>query len=265
MTRRTLPVLLALVLFFATLAAVGRGAGEVVLFDGPKGAWLGALREDAPLVVLEEREGWRRVRLEGWTMVVPTGGAAATGTPGGADSVAIVQGVLAPPLGLAGQAGAGVLVLLVRDGDALDSEHHKAGEDCSARLAQKDRELDDLRADSVRAFNSSDNFREAAGRNDQAKARLAAAQRERRDLIRACRARAQQVFEGAVAQRAISDGSGRFEFRGIVPGRYRVVAFESAGDDPRTWSFSFMVEGVGTRVLDPAKDSSPVPADWGLR
>ena len=263
MTRRVLPMTLALVLLAATLAAVGGGTGEIVLFDAPKGAWLGALRADAPLVVLEERDGWRHVRLEGWT-TGSAGGAASTAAPLGTDPAGVVAGLLAPPVGSTGQAGSGVLVLLVRDGTALDAEHRKTGEECAARLARKDSELGDLRADAVSALNSSDNFREAASRSDQAKARLASAQRERQDLVRECRARAQQVFEGSVAQRAISDGSGRFEFRGVAPGPYRVVAFEATGAE-RAWSFSFVVDGSGARILDPAKDRSPVPADWGLK
>ncbi len=290
-----LTALLALFLFCVTLAAAGRGALEIVLFDAPRGAWLGALREDAPLVVLEERDGWRRVRLEGWTMAptaVPEGtgmpessgpgattpreaGAVVSGdTAGGpapaaatpvAPRVAVVQGVLAPPLGAGGTAGAGVLVLLVKESSVLESEHRKLGADCRARLDQKDRDLGILRGEADRALNSSDNFREASGRSDQARTRLATGQRERRDLIQECRARAQAVFEEAVTGRAISDASGRFEVQGVVPGRYRVVAFESAGDVPRSWSFSFLVEGSAPRVLDPIADRSPVPADWGLR
>jgi len=285
---------LALVLVCVSLAAAGRLAPELALFDAPKGAWLGALREDAPLVVLEERDGWRRVRLEGWIMA-PTAAPAGTGmpestgrgaatpreagapvpgdTPGSPAQAATpamprlvsVQGVLAPPLGAGGGAGAGVLVLLVKESGDLESEHRKAGAECRARLDRKDRDLGTLRAEADRALSSSDNFREASGRSDQAKTRLATGQRERRDLIQECRARAQAVFEVAVTGRAISDASGRFEFQGVVPGRYRVVAFETTGDVPRSWSFSFQVEGNGPRVLDPSADRSPVPADWGLR
>jgi len=57
MKRAHLPALVALALVCVTLAAAGRGAGEIVLFDAPKGGWLGALRDDASLVVLEERDG----------------------------------------------------------------------------------------------------------------------------------------------------------------------------------------------------------------
>ena len=153
----------------------------------------------------------------------------------------------------------------MKENGDLDSEHRKAGAECRARLDRKDRDLGALRAEADRALNSSDNFREASGRSDQAKTRLAAGQRERRDLIQECRARAQAVFEESVTGRAISDGSGRFEFQGVAPGRYRVVAFETTGDAPRSWSFSFQVEGTGPRVLDPNADRSPLPADWGLR
>ncbi len=292
MRRAVLPALLALVLLCVSVAAADHDAGEIVLFDLPRGGWLGALRNDAPLVVLEERDGWRHVRLEGWiigaspgragsgptaapepgstrTRTIAPGDDTTAAVPGGtaqtAAREAIVQGVLAPPMGAGGSAGAGVLVLLVQDDKNLDEEHRKTGEACRARLDQKDRDLEALRAEVNRALNSSDNFREASGRNDDAKTRLIRGQRERRDLLQECRVRAQAIFQGSGVQRAISDGSGRFEFQGVGPGRYRVVAFETTGDAPRSWSFAFVFEGRGTRVLDPDADRSPLPADWGLR
>jgi hypothetical protein len=279
MRRAALPALLALALVCVTVAAAGRG--EIVLFDAPKGSWLGALSDEAPLVVLEERDGWRHVRLEGWIMdrseapaagkkreAAPQPAAAATG---GASTIAAparqttVQGLLSPPMGAGGSAGAGVLVLLVGESAALDALHRKAGAECRARLDRKDHDIESLRAEVNRALNSSDNFREAAGRSDEVKNRLATGQRERQDLVRECRSRAQAVFEPSVVQRALSDGNGRFDFHGIAPGRYRVVAFETSGDSPRAWSFVFDLGDGETRVLDPSTDRSPVPADWGLR
>src|SRR5207249_10734677 len=130
------------------------------------------------------------------------------GRPGAAGAPAMgclggVQGGLAPPVGAGGGAGAGVLVLLGEENGDLGSEHRKAGAECRARLDRKDRDLGTLRAEADRALSSSDNFREASGRSDQAKTRLATGQRERRDLIQECRARAQAVFEVAVTGRAI--------------------------------------------------------------
>ena len=282
MRRGALPALLALALLCVSVAAAGRGAGEIALFDAPKGAWLGGLRDDAPLVVLEERDGWRHVRLDAWIMGPPTAPGSAGGTtappkeratPAEADPMDVpgssaqgaVQGVLTPPMGAGGSAGAGVLVLLVAESNALDAEHRKAGEECRARLEQEDRMIESLREEANRALNSSDSFREATGRNDQLKSRLASEVRSRRDLIQSCRARAQKIVEPSVAQRAISDGNGRFDFQRVAPGRYRAIAFETTGDSPRSWSFSFAVTGGERRVLDPVADRSPVSADWDLR
>jgi hypothetical protein len=282
MRRAALPALLALALLCVSVAAAGRGAGEIVLFDAPKGAWLGGLRDDAPLVVLEERDGWRHVRLDAWIMGPPTapGGAGGSTAPQkeratsaeadpadvpGSTAQGTVQGVLTPLIGAGGSAGAGVLVLLVADSNALDDEHRKAGAECRARLEQEDRKIESLREEANRALNSSDSFREAAGRNDQLKSRLASEMRSRQDLIQSCRARAQKIVEPSVAQRAISDGNGRFDFQRVAPGRYRAVAFETTGASPRSWSFSFAVTGGERRVLDPVADRSPVSADWDLR
>ena len=147
MRRPAMTALLALSLVCVALAAAGHGALEIVLFDAPRGAWLGALRDDAPLVVLEERDGWRRVRLEGWTMApaAPGPGSALSGGAGGEPAPAAVaasaprpvavQGVLAPPLGAGGAAGSGVLVLLVKESGALDSEHLRIGAEQCLELA----------------------------------------------------------------------------------------------------------------------------------
>ncbi len=247
------------------------GGGDLVLFDTPKGAWLGSLRGDASLVVLEERDGWRHVRVEGWVPV----GSAATVAPSDSPprdfparsgmTGAIVQGVLASSLETGGAPGAGVLVLLLRDDEALDRSHRQGGEECRGRLQQKDREMETRSREAGRALNSSDNFREAASRNDHAKDDLARAQRERQQLLKDCRARALQIFEPYTTQRAISDGSGRFEFRDVGAGKYRAVALEASGDRPRSWSFSFAIDAGGGRVLDAASDRTPIAADWDLR
>src|SRR5882672_12498953 len=61
------------------LARLSGGGGEIVLFDAPRGAWLASMRPDAAIEVLEERDGWRHVRIEGWVSVgaAPAPGAAA--------------------------------------------------------------------------------------------------------------------------------------------------------------------------------------------
>src|SRR5262245_53364882 len=114
---------LAIVLALGLAVAAAPGGGEVVLLDGPRGAWLGTLKEGAPLVVLEEKDGWRHVRLEGWVMAgapITAPGEAPPPAPlpqegmAQAGAGASVQGVLAAAIGTGNGPGAGVLTLLVR-------------------------------------------------------------------------------------------------------------------------------------------------------
>ncbi len=149
--------------------------------------------------------------------------------------------------------------------DALLADHRRAGDDCRARVGDKDREIEGLRTDLERALNSSDNFREAATRNDRTRTRLKAAEKERQLIVQECRGKAQDIFEHAAVQRAISDGNGRFEFEGVEPGRYGVVALESSGEKARSWSFECLIAGAEARVLDPAANRAGFEADWGLR
>ena len=271
--RRT-DALLALGLLGLGAAAPGQGGADMVLLDAPRGTWLATVKNDAAVAVLEERDGWRRVRLEGWTMApaaarpdgpAPAPPAQQSTSPGTGSSGARVQGVLAPDIRSGGSAGANLLVLLVRESDALLADHHRAGEECRARVADKDREIEGLRSDLDRALNSSDNFREAATRSDRTRTRLKAVERERQVVVQACRGRAQEIFERAAVQRAISDGSGRFDFQGVGPGRYGVVALDPAGERPRSWSFDCLIVGAEAKVLDPAADRAGFEADWGLR
>src|SRR2546425_2936208 len=260
--RRT-DALLALGLLGLGAAAPGQGGADMVLLDAPRGTWLATVKNDAAVAVLEERDGWRRVRLEGWTMApaaarpdgpAPAPPAQQSTSPGTGSSGARVQGVLAPDIRSGGSAGANLLVLLVRESNALLADHHRAGEECRARVADKDREIEGLRSDLDRALNSSDNFREAATRSDRTRARLKTAERERQQLVQECRGRAQEILERAAVQRALSNGSGRFEFAGVGPGHYGVVALESAGERPRTGAFDCPIAGAGIQVLHPALD-----------
>ncbi|OLD62538.1 MAG: hypothetical protein AUI47_12200 [Acidobacteria bacterium 13_1_40CM_2_68_5] len=254
--------------------APGQGRADLVLLDAPRGAWLATVKEGAAVTVLEERDGWRRVRVEGWTMA-PAGAppdvsvqpppAGPSALPGAAPTGARVRGVLAPDIRSGGSAGANLLVLLVRESAALLADHRRAGEDCRARVGDKDREIEGLRTDLEGALNSSDNFREATTRNDRTRTRLRAAERERQLIVQECRGKAQDIFERAAVQRAISDGGGRFEFEGVEPGRYGVVALEPSGERPRSWTFECLIAGAEARVLDPSADRAGFEADWGLR
>ncbi len=269
-------LLLALVLL-ARLVTAGDGSRELVLFDAPRGSWLATLRGDAPVTVVEERDGWRRVRVEGWIAGTPTGAApapagAAAGSAQPAEpatgktaSGALVEGVLqASPGDPANAPGSGLIVFLLADLAALDRDHARAGEECRADLGEVDARLQRLRAEFERSLNSSDNFREATRRKDAVRSEIQKVEQERREVALRCRRAADAIFHRHAVQKTISDEAGRFAFTGVVPGRYRVVASETGGDRPRCWALDCAVEGPGTRVLDPGPDRSAFRPYWDL-
>lgn len=268
-----------LVLGAAALAADEAG---LVVFDAPRGAWLGELRRDAPIQVIEERDGWRHIRIEGWVhdgAPLPPGAsssappAAGIGSPapaaappaGTTPSATTLRGLLTPRPGMEpATVGGGLAVLFLPDPDATDAAHRTLGEPCRAALADLDKRLVTLDQDVQASLNSSSNFKEAAQRNDRAKAALAAAQRERADRLSACRGQAEAFFSGRAVARTVSDAAGRFEIAGLSPGRYRVVAMERTPSGARGWSMSAAIPQAAETPLEGGAADGPDPY-WNLR
>lgn len=280
MKRGTLVGMLGMAVLAAFWFTVSKADNsEVTLLDGPRGNWLATVRGDVSFEVLEERAGWRRVRLEGWIVgsAVSAPDPAADGTAAGAVAAVVpdpavpadpgvtVSGVLLPaPADQPAAPGAGLVVLLLGELEALDAEHARAGEECRAALAESQREVDARRDDYRRQMNSTDNFKEAAQRNDRAKKALRQAEQAYRERVEACRRTADQLFQRYAVRRAVSDMAGRFEFDRVPGGGYRVLASEIGGEAPRAWVLDCSVTGEGPVVLDANSDRSEMKPYWGL-
>jgi hypothetical protein len=251
------------------LGTVVAGTPDRILFDAPRGGWLATLREDAALSVVEERDGWRLVRLEGW--MPPQGMEDRAGPAGAPDRVpigagAVVRGVLVPyPEWAAGVEVSGRVLLLLSDLDVLDREHSGAGAGCRSRVAASRERADRLRAEADQALNSTDNFREASGRYDRLKQQALAATREGEERLADCFRKADSILQAHAAKRTVSDASGAYEFTGVRPGRYRVVSMARDEKDPWHWSLEFSVAGAEVKLLDPILDRSSFAPRWDLR
>lgn len=267
--------LAALAIGASALAALvslpgGAAPGDRTLFDGPRGGWLGTVRADLPVVVLEEREGWRRVRIEAWiptdtgapgaTMPVPAPPVAAPSASAG--SGALVRGTLLPVHGLAASPGVGLPVLLVGDLETVDREHAGAAERCRVQLGALRAEADRLKSEGEKALKTIDNFRESVSRGDRLKQEIAGLEARILREEAGCRAQAEALFDAHAVARTVTDSAARFEFPRVPPGRYRVVALDGRSDPPRAWSMECSPAAGEDRVVDPRADRSPVDPYW---
>jgi len=255
--------------------AAAAGAGGLQLFDAPRGAWLAEARPDAAIVVVEERDGWKRVRIEGWVPAGAVGGPAAA--PQGADASegaaaavppaagARIQGVLMPTKGMVpATVGANLVVLLIADVEKYEGERQTLETPCRSRVEAQDQAAAVAQALVNAAFNSTNNFTEASHRYDRAKADLAAAKKGRAAAVKDCLDQADALAERYAVSRAPSDSAGRFEFSGLGPGAYRIVASDHRDGVDRAWAFDATTTTGATVVLDPIAAAAPDPYG-GLR
>jgi hypothetical protein len=239
------------------------------------------MRPDASVQVLEERDGWRRVRVEGW---IPVGASPATGAaeaPPAARATAAPEAVAAPPVAKGGASIVGILVAmpgmpsstpggnlvvqLIGDPEALDAELKKEGEPCRESLRESDIAIATLEDQVKKALNSSTNLTEATHRYDRARSDLAAAKRDRAARVETCRVDVDSRLAAHAAARVLSDPNGRFDFRDVSAGHYRVVATEHSASAVRVWSMECPVTAGESLVLDP-RTAPPGPDPYlGLR
>jgi hypothetical protein len=263
------------------------GGGEIVLLDAPRGAWLASLRSDAPVQILEERDGWRHVRVEGWVSVgaapnpapdgAPAPGApsrpasppAAATTPGApavkGTSASIAGLLVALPGMVPATPGGNLVVQLISDPESLDAELKKDEGPCRETLRASDETIASLEDQVKKALNSSTNFTEATHRYDRAKSDLAAARKDRAARAEGCRADVDARLAAHAAARVLSDPAGRFDFREVAAGRYRVVATEHAASTVRVWSMECALAAGESIVLDPRTAQAGPDPYAGLR
>lgn len=260
--RTVLAVGAGALIVMAAAVAIPAATGEWVLFDLPRGSWLASVRAGAPVEVLEEKEGWRRVRIEGWVAVSPEAAAAPVGAKNGAGIT--VEGIV-PPGGAGSATPATRLVLLVAGLPDLDLQHAELGAECRPPIAAGAAEVERLKKEAGQALNSSDNFRQAAEAKDRARAAAAKAEREQRDRVTTCRARAEDLFQRHAAARGFSDSAGKFRFDGVPPGAYRVIVLDPAGDLAIAAALECRVDPPGPVTLDPGAHKSAMQPFWDLR
>jgi hypothetical protein len=232
------------------------------------------LMAGARLQVVEQREGWSRVTLEGWipqsalpasaaepAPVVPApapsavaaapAAAAPAEAPAQPSSAAALRGVVFVT-GDKGEtlAGGGVAVrLLQAAGPALAMlETHRR--ECAARQAELSAQAEELKDRAGRALRTIDNATRAFEESDRLKGERDAVRQRRVDEWRRCREQEEELIDAHAAHRAITSEGGRYAFDGVPSGRYTLQAALDTGRRRHDWLLPIVLEAGAPRTMD---------------
>jgi hypothetical protein len=267
--------------------------GEASLRRTPAGDLVAMLTSAAEVEVIEERDGWARVRVEGWipatalapgdpapaplapppppaapgataateaptpavpAVIVAVPAAAAT-APGGeiTGSVSLPRGKLKKPLG----EGTRVLVL-----PSPAPPLPEITDQVTARLAEIEAEVARLHKEEERAMQN-ESFSIAREERDVLRKQRRALEAERIEILSSLNSRREAAARSAAVAGAVADGQGRFVISGLSPGEYTLYARLSRQDMDVEWLSGIRLgQGPSELVLDPSGARGlPPPAD----
>ena len=237
--------------------------GPVELLDAPGGRPIAILLSGPRPRVLEQREGYVKVALEGW--VRASGATDATTpppalSPGGgteagaaAPTAASVSGAVLVTLpGGEVRKGAGARVVLLGKIEELEAARRELVAAYQPAAQKLREEIAGLEAKRRAALNSSDNLGQATKSLDRSKSDLAAKKKDLASLQATMASREGKLVAEHALGETRADADGSFRFAGVSPGEYRLWAIYSENDatDYRWYLPARVESGSGGTALD---------------
>ena len=228
------------------------GAGQRTAFVTP----------DTPIEVLELREGWVRVRIEGW---VPADAVAAALPPRTVPAATPATEPPAPPPAtltvptgvsveglikvkfsrLKKKVAAGASVMLLPASVGLDAD--SAPPETAERLADLEAQAARLQKDIEKAMQMS-NFTEATRRRDELRRERNGILEERQQVLAAEHGRHEHRARAAAVASGIADSKGFFTMTSVPPGAYTLYARMTRDDVDLEWIESLDVGSAALRI-----------------
>ncbi len=216
---------------------------ETSLRPAPDGAEILAfLTTAAPVQVVEQRDGWIRVRVDGWVPAdavaaeapmsapasrAPAAHASAPASPPSVPTAApmterSVEGLIRVKLGRFKKVSAAGVPVMLLPGDSAIGEAG-ADSETAQRLAELDERARQLKKQAEQAMRGS-NFTEANRRHDELMDQHKAVLAERRDVLAAEHGRNEQSARLSALATAIADAKGWFGLPAVPAGSYKLYA-----------------------------------------
>ena len=230
------------------------------LMSQPDGARVAVLLPGAVPQVIETRDGWSRVTLEGWIRAEPglpdaTPPAPAAVTPPAPAPAASSDGAIAGSVYVTDQkgrasVGSGLALRLLADPASAASEIAAIAAECDVKRDALRAEAAALKDKGDRAMKTIENPSQAFEAYDEAKRQRSAKMREAKSWDDQCGSRQEAVFDAHAAQRALTSAEGKFSFDRVPPGRYTLHAALEAAGARHEWDLDVTVAAGQRMTLD---------------
>jgi len=235
----------------------------------PGAARFGVLMAGTPVRVLEARDGWLHVSVEGWIRTDED--APVPAVPGAAAMPAVATGTvtLSGKISLAGAvkgkggpvAASGVALRLVSDPEGNRTRLDEARASCAARRGPLVDQAAKLKEQANVALSTTENTATAFEAYDEAKWQRKKVVAQLRSLDEDCRASEESVLESATVARTLTDPTGAFVLRGVPPGRYLLTAILETKNERHIWEMDVDLSGGDATVdLTPDNRTAVEPA-----
>lgn len=234
------------------------------------------LMSGASVQAHETVDGWTRITVEGWA---PAGALTASAAPSESGAAAPEAQAATPaatpaapaaPTAAAAPAGAGAVRgiafitgkksvtipaarmavrLLAQPPDQLEGLAPLQTE-CAGKLETLGEQAARLKEDAGRAMRTTDSASQAFQQVDALKAERRKVLSEIVSVDQDCQQREDEILEAHTAQRAVTDGEGRFAFDQVPAGRYTLQATFASEEQRHRWLIPVTVEAGGRVTVD---------------
>ena len=228
------------------------------LTSDPDGARLGLLLPGAQVEILETREGWARVKVEGWVRAEEgwqDGGASPAARPAPpapvpAAAPAHLEGsVFVTGKKGKGIVGAGIAVRLITDTPASRASLAEARAACRETAGALMAEIEALQKQAETMLSKPADATTAFQGYDAAKRQKAEKMKQLVVVDRECMNGLDAAADRHAARRAVTDAEGRFRFDAVAAGSWLVHAWLDADEMRHEWDVPLQVaEGAAVQL-----------------
>jgi len=267
------------VLFLALLAGslLVADGGSVILTETaeitttPGAERFGVLLAGSPVRVLEARDGWMRVSVEGW---IPADGATAApaapelrpapaaAEPAGA-AVSLSGSVFVTDRGRT-IVGSGIALRLVSDPERIRRKLDESRSACGSRRGALEDEARELKDKASRSLSAIENTTSAFEAYDEAKRRRREVLASLKSLDQECLSEEESIVESGTVARTLSDPHGGYSFRGVAPGRYLLTAALETEEQRQIWQVDVELAAGTSPTIDLTQENrtamEPLPS-----